>query len=633
MAGNQITVIEARGLVAQDDQGIDSRWCVIGNSSIGSVGLSLLYGNPTPAITAYGYGDGIDGHTHILSRSKIPGAFCKAPNTTAGSYGTIDVGGVTGTALISNDATSAPFGAFDAWIRTDTGFTPGTTGGAVSTSLDGGINWNGPFNVGTATTYTTANSGVKFLFEPPAAQVTVLVSYANAIRTAALAHFPYTTGTVHGAADSTSDDNVHAAATNQATAILVLTTVYDALVLHFARGTTVHLTADITTSLAAALAAKTAVVASGTAQDAITLALLLETALETHEGSTVAHTVADNVNVVSATPPTRGTLAAGDVAKVRTAGPKWAAVDLYDGGQVPPTGAFQSLKTADTSFGLIYIEGAMSASECATVSTALDVLNAAGRRPTVIVHTRRQTSGETEAEWIASVKADFASFTDDRIVVWAGEGLVIDPVTARNYLRTIAPALVARAVSVARSVQPGSPSDQQLEGVSLTDSNGDVIGHDDGPSGDFPAALDAFRFATAARGETTATRKNVYCKHPYVMRPTDGRVFSLQVRRVLNALELAAAEVSFASLGDRDFFDVETGLFEETTRNAIAGMIRAPLALNFATDIQNPNAPDLVTVAPAGTSSNGNVTAYVTIAPRPFLYRDAVQLTFALQVA
>ncbi|MEI8259506.1 MAG: hypothetical protein WCJ30_27890, partial [Deltaproteobacteria bacterium] len=390
----QVIVQEARGLSAQPDQGVDSRWCVIGNSSIGSVGLSLLLGNTAPVISSYGYGMGPDATTHELARTKVPGAFCKVPNTTAGSYGTIDVTGVTGSALVSNDSTVTPNGEYDAWIRVDTAFTVGATGGALSTSLDGGVNWDGPFNVGTATSYTIANSGAKFLFEPPAAQVTALIAYANDIRTKFLAHIVYTTGTVHGSADSTSDDNVQIAATNLATTITLLPTLLAGLVAHRAKGSTTHITADVdsavTALVATALAANTAASASGTAQDTITAALATAAAFAAHENTTagVYHTIRDTVNVVSATVPTRGALAAGDVAKVRTLGPKWAAADLYTAGS-PDTGAFAALKASDTSFGLIYIEGPMSASEAATVSAGLDMLNAAGRRPSVIVRARR----------------------------------------------------------------------------------------------------------------------------------------------------------------------------------------------------------------------------------------------------
>lgn len=628
----QIQVVEAHGLSARPDQGLDSRWCVIGNSSIGTVGLSLLLGNPTPAITSYGYGMGIDGTTHELSRTRVPGAFCKVANTTAGSYGTIDISGVLGTSLLSVDSVVTPFGEYDAWIRVDTAFTVGVTGGAVSTSLDGGVNWDGPFNVGTDTNYTIANSGCKFLFEPPAAQVVALIAHANAVRTAMLAHFPYVVGVVHGGADNTSDDNVQIAATTLPTVITLLPTLLTALGLHVAMGATTHLAADVTTSLVAATTACAAATASGTAQDAITASLALEAALEAHEALLTAHTVADAVNVVSATAPTRGTLAALDVAKSRTLGPKWAVADLYLAG-TPPTGAFQALKTSDTSFGLIYIEGPMSAAECATVSTALDVLNAAGRRPTVIVRTRRPTSGETESAYIAAIKADWATFYDDRIVVCTGDALVIDPVTARKYLRSPAPALLARAISVPRYVQPGAPADQQLEGVTLTDATGALVGHDDGANGNYPQAFNAFRFASFGRGETTATRSNVYCLDPFVMKAVAGRIYSMQVRRVLNALELELAEVSFASLGDTEFFDTDTLLFEETSRNAIEGMLKAPIAKRFTRDIQNPLASDIVTVAAAGTTANGKVYAYVTISPRPLMYLGGVTLTFALQVA
>jgi hypothetical protein len=627
----QITVEEEQGYVARPDAGLDSRWCVIGNSSAGTAGLGALRSNTTALLAAYGYGEGLDAASHILTRTEIPGAFCKTPNTTVGSYQTIDISGVLGTSVPAVSTITLPNGSYDAWLRIGAGFTVGTTGGTLEWSLDGGINWSPVTNVGTAKYYELGTSSARINFEPPAAQVTALITYANDLRTKFLAHIVYLTGTVHGATDTTSDDAVQIAATTLATVVTLLPTLLAAMVLHHARGTTVHIAADATTSLVAATTAVAACTASGTAQDAITACAALAVAFAAHEALLTAHTIADAVNVVSATAATTGTLAAGDLIKVRTVAPKWAAADLYTAG-TPATGAFAAIKTSDTLFGLIYISGPVSASEAATISTALDVLNTAGKRPTVVIQSRRQNVGESEVDWMAAVIADFADFSDDRIVRVDGEALVTDPISARRYLRTWAPALMSRAVSVSRSTQPGAPADQPLEGVSLTNSAGTLIGHDEGPGGT-ASGLDAARGATAKRGETPNTSRNVYCYHPYVLKPTAGRVFSMQVRRSLSAAQLAAAEVSFASLGSKDFFDTDTLILEPSTQSAIAALIAAPIRIGFAADFQNTNSDTLVVVDPSVTSSNGNVQIFATLNLRPYGYTDAISLKFSLQVA
>jgi hypothetical protein len=627
-----VRIIEARGLVSRADQGVDSRYCVVGCSSTGDEGLGPLYGNPSPAIEEYGHGDGIDAFTHALSRTRIPGAFAKAASSTPGSYRTIDVTDVTGTALVSNPATPTPLGTYEATIEIVDGGTLGVSGITFYWSLNALRKRSALLSLGTATSYTIANSGVRFNFEPPAAQVTALITYANAIRTAFLAHIVYTTGTVHGAADSTSDDAVQAAATTLATVVSLLPTLLAAQALHNARGSTVHITADVTTSIAAATTAVAASTASGTAQDALSACIALEAALEAHEALLSAHTIADAVNVVSATVPTRGTLDAGDIVTVPTIAPKWAADDLYDKTTAPSTGVLETVRTNSNRFGLVYIAEPVTASDCDTLSTWLDDMNAAGRRPSLIVRTRGPNPGEGEAAWMAAIIADFAALEDDRITVCAGEAWVTDPVSARSYLRTWAPAFLSRSIAVPIFVQPGAPADQELEGVTLNDTSGALIGHDEGESGT-ATGLDLQRFATVYRGTEFPFQDNVYAGTPFTMYPADGRIRTHQVRRLACAMENVAASVSFAQIGGTTFYDPEALTLDDTAKKAIEAKIRQPLSSQFSRAIQNPNADNLVGVDDAVTVENGIVNIAVTVSPRPFGYIGDVDITFSLEVA
>lgn len=165
-----ITVQEARGavVVAAD---LDQLAVVIGCSSGGS-GLSPFFLSGTSAIAAVGYGDAVDTLTQIIEQRqasgsvpKRPAALYSTPADTDGSYGTINDDGVTGTSEVTVDSSSHPRGTYDAQILVVNGGTIGAAGITLRWSLDGGRTWSPLTALGTATSFTIPNSGVKFDFD------------------------------------------------------------------------------------------------------------------------------------------------------------------------------------------------------------------------------------------------------------------------------------------------------------------------------------------------------------------------------------------------------------------------------------------------------------------------------------
>lgn len=163
-----INVQEARGFVAVPAD-IDQLTVVLGCSSSGS-GLSSFFLSGKAATDALGQGDAVDVLTQIIeqrqesgSAVKVPAAFYTTPITTAGSYGTVDVSGKTGTSVVTAGA-AIPRGTYEARIKWILGGTRGTTGMLIQYSLDGGRNWSNTIALGTAITYTIPNSGVELAF-------------------------------------------------------------------------------------------------------------------------------------------------------------------------------------------------------------------------------------------------------------------------------------------------------------------------------------------------------------------------------------------------------------------------------------------------------------------------------------
>jgi len=153
---------------------------------------------------------------------------------------------------------------------------------------------------------TNAPSGLVVSLEPP---LGALLSIVNELRTDLIAHFALTTGSVHGAADTTSDDGIGSAATTHATAIALVNTLRTAYAAHrVMTAGSVHGAADSTNvvSLAAATTAAEAVLLANDIKAKYNAHRVL-TSGPVHGGS------GDTTNVTSAADATDGAVTGDDV--------------------------------------------------------------------------------------------------------------------------------------------------------------------------------------------------------------------------------------------------------------------------------------------------------------------------------
>lgn len=222
-----ITVQEARGFTAVPAN-IDNLAVVMGCSSAGS-GLSSFFVSGSEAIASVGYGDAPDtlcqAIEQVLPNSngvKFPVAFCDVDIGTAGSYGTIDVSGVVGTALVTNDTSAAPYGTRHPAVKIvddgndGAGGVLGTAGILYQTSQDNGVNWSRTRALGTGYSISVPNSNSGFILGAPASQVTAFIAAAVEARADTLGHLADVTA--HDGADTSAAQIALAASSVPATA-------------------------------------------------------------------------------------------------------------------------------------------------------------------------------------------------------------------------------------------------------------------------------------------------------------------------------------------------------------------------------------------------------------------------------
>lgn len=589
-----VTATESRGAVAPPAN-IDQAAVILGCTSAGSTGLSPLFNNSASMIAALGYGDTVDAATYITDpinpdrQPPGPVAIYKTATSNPGTYGTVDVTGVTGTGSIGVDATSTPLGTYgQAWLQVGTGFTIGVAGGTVRWTLDGGTNWSGYAPVGTLDYFLVPNSGVKWLFTPGSTDLIALNTLINDAFTKQNAHVILTTGTVHSSADSADvlSAGAYPSATNTATRVARVNAICAAYELHRVKGSgaTIHInaggdTVDGLTILAAATDDETA------------LARILDWKAKyaLHLAGLVWHTIADATNTVTDPSPAPGGLDAGDIAKVATLGPTPSTADIDT--------AATALARSSYDFSQILFAFPMNAATAAHVTTLLNALAARGKRVEATIYTRGPNVMEDEPTWGAAITADFAPFFDDRIEKKEGMPLLLtDPVTARVYRRPWAPAYFARMLSQARRTWAGSPNDGALDGVQLYASGDVLVGHDE--SGDIFTGLgDAFgqgnRFGCVFRGDTPQTRLGVYTTAPWTAwNPNnDHHIYLAMVRRIVNAGERSAKAVSFSDLGGSVFYDTDpitqVTTLQPDAQEAIHGTLFDALTIDMRDDIEN----------------------------------------------
>lgn len=645
-----IGVTEATGLVALGAD-VDKLCVVIGCTSAGS-GLSLFFRSGASCVAARGYGDAVDTACQMIEQkldtgtaAKVPVAIYSCTASTAGSYGTIGAAGVAGTCDPVVGST-APYGTYEAAIYiVDDGNDGG--GGAVGTSgivyqwsLSGGRQKSERLALGTATSIAIPNSNVSFDLDPPSATLTALYAKLNDLKDklAGTGHFVLTSSSVHASADTTNDTALTAVAnaTTKATAVTLFNAIKTRLGSHGANAT-VHAAAD--TVLATALAA------IPTAVNVADVDLYTDNLVAAYEAHRVlqpsVHGAADSTYTVSAYTPGPGTLITDDTWTVRTLAPK------PDSSAV--AAAFTALSTSTATFSMVALEFPVDAALAATVKTGLNALASKGKDVTALVRTRiaDAETAETDTAWTADVIDDWKSprFDESRICVLAGYGLVRDAMTSREYMRSGFAPWMQEVVATGISSWPGCPAQRKVQGFKLVDSDGVLVGHDEGElgaaSGLSSATTQANRFVSFMRFPIQTELDNVYTTVPWVMFAANEitTFCMLPVRRVGNAMKAVAVSADVSGIGSEpgtvtDANGVTT--LKPASRKALQAKVFSALSARFAEHIQNANdaAVDtgLLQIDPIVTLDVTGKIATVTKRMRPKMKTFVGDIAFVLEV-
>lgn len=592
-----IELANALGIVAN---GADEVQVLIGCSSSGPTATPAAYGTKTGAHADFGEGPLVEAAALSLDETEgTPVILIRTPSSTPGALGTIDLDLFTGTAVPVGSGT--PVDSYEGYWICVAGGTIGTDGITFKWSLDDGRHVSALTRLGTDKAFTFPDAGFALAFNPPAA---ALVALANDIRTQALAHFA-ATGSVHGAADTTSDDGIGIAATTNANAITLANTLRTGILAHLARGSTVHLAADVTNGAAIPAAATTQ-------QEARTLLIALKAALNAHEIDNTSHT-ADDTHLVTEGSPAAGTVVAGDIIRQPTVEPLWASADI--------TAAFAALQASQHTFGFVQMVGPVSAADAEVIKTAVAALRTAKKFKWAIFGARLPSDGEADSAYQTSIKADYATFTDSSCAKCAGAWRQTSALSGRSFTRSIAPMVAARAARMPIYVDLARVSDGPLSRGTLYDSNKNPVGHDEQNN----PGLDDFGWITLRT--FPGLEGEVYITNPRLSSSVGSDFVFIQHRRVMNTLERVIYIYALTHDLNVEGIAGEDGTISEISARDIEVDLRVAIRDALPKAISNPDDDDLfrLTRGEPVLTNGGLLTGSSRV--RPLFYIKGLTIT------
>lgn len=127
---------------------------VIGVASKGPFATPATYGRVTDLVNDFGTGPGVEAAARHIQLTGRPVVFVRTAQTTAGTGGTVDSTGKTGTSAVTINTTSKqPIDDYELVVKVLLGGTIGTGPITIQISLDNGRTWNPAVSLGTANSY------------------------------------------------------------------------------------------------------------------------------------------------------------------------------------------------------------------------------------------------------------------------------------------------------------------------------------------------------------------------------------------------------------------------------------------------------------------------------------------------
>ena len=262
-----------------------------------------------------------------------------------------------------------------------------------------------------------------------------------------------------------------------------------------------------------------------------------------------------------------GTLVAGDRASFRGQAPNWNGTELGT--------ALDALFASQVNWDICHVVGPVDATAFDVIDPKFSGAMANGKYRSWYGNTRMPASGESEATYLSSLSTEFAAKATVHGSLCAGHCELVSSVTGRKQRRPISYVVAAREQSVDEHVNIAAINEGALPGVSLYDSNGNNVAHDEALN----PGLDDARFATLRTWEGYA---GIYVTRPRIF-STAGSDFDVHTkRRVINLAHAALRSYFTRRLSVEVLVDATTGfILEEEAlemESGARGALKAVLA-------------------------------------------------------
>lgn len=478
-------------------------------------GRPKQYSSVSAAIAVHGYAEGLDYAALHVQKTKLPFLLVPLPIATPGVVGRVNTSGNTGTSVVSVAAgSSGALDEVDLAVRVLTGGTVGTSQIVIEISLNG-VDSFSPVRLGTATSYVIPRIGLTLGFT-----VGTLVAGETVLTAHSTAPMWDNTGLTLGkgflAASKKLPRNwmVVGNAANSTVAGYVVTAINDMETSHGRFGL-----AKLQVRDRLPLASLSDVQARMTGSPSITFAEVGDTGDTITRGAgsfvTDGAVNGDTIRVTGAVASAGANNVVGVVATVDATVLTLGSTDLVNEGPISGVGiTFEPTLTFGDNGGsedtltrnrgswlddgfrvgdVFTIAGTASNNVTKTITavTATQINVATGSFAAEVIGTHGVTvsAGETDAQWVASIDAAFASVdAQKRIDLGAGYGRVLSPVLGCVMRRPWQWADNIRAYQHDVHVSTWEKDLGPMDGWTLENAAGEKVEHDERTDGGLLAA-------------------------------------------------------------------------------------------------------------------------------------------------
>ena len=309
-----------------------------------------------------------------------------------------------------------------------------------------------------------------------------------------------------------------------------------------------------------------------------------------------------------------------DTYTLSTTAPTWNAADVAT--------AIEALRTNVREFGLGYVVGACAKSQADTILAEVVQFISLDKFVGFIVEARDIGNAETEAQWMASISADYATFTTDYMGVAAGACLSTSALTKVQFRRNIGQLAIVRAGrrNIGRDI--GAVADGALcPNYGGTNNTGplagvpvDTVYHDE----KLNPGLDANRFITVT-SFTGIT--GFYITNPNLMCAPTSDFTLLQYRRVMDEAANIVRNYFTQLLSTDVRLNKKTGFILERDALAIESGCNTELNAGIVNNGQA-SAAQCVVSRVDDLSTTKTLTVTVSVIPLGYVKSVAATLTF-----